>query len=87
MNPSGQVHSGRWLMTRQLAYLPHGLSAHGFIHLVSRHAVYKGQSSSEAQPTATVGDVGRGAKIEDKIYDDLHSTTEIDLKILRTKPI
>ena len=74
MNPSGQVHSGRWLITRQLAYLPHGLSAHGFIHLVSRQAVYKGQSSSEAQPTATVGDVGRGARYQEKIYHELQRT-------------
>ena len=74
MNPSGQVHSGRWLMTRQLAYLPHGLSAHGLIHLVSRQAVYKGQSSSEAQPTATVGDVGRGARYQEKIYHEVQRT-------------
>ena len=64
MNPSGQVHSARWLMTRQMAYLPHGFSsAHGLIHLVSRQAVYSGQSLSVVQPTATVGSVGRGAKI------------------------
>ena len=40
INPSGQVHSARWLITRQMAYLPHGFSsAHGLIHLVSRQAV------------------------------------------------
>ena len=62
MNPSGQVHSGRWLITRHMAYLPHGFSsAHGLIHFVSRQAVYNGQSLSDVQPTATVGDVGKGA--------------------------
>ena len=64
MNPSGQVHSGRWLITRQLAYRPQGFSsAHGLIHRVSRQAVYKGQSSSEVQPATTLGDVGSGARI------------------------
>ena len=64
MNPSGQVHSGRWLITRQLAYRPQGFSsAQGLIHLVSRQAVYKGQSSSEVQPATTLGDVGSGARI------------------------
>ena len=67
MNPSGQVHSGRWLITRQVAYLPHGFSsAQGLMHFVSRQAVYNGQSLSEVQPTATVGDVGKGAGITKK---------------------
>ena len=44
--PSGQVHSGSWFITLQIALGAHGFrSAQGFIHFVFSHALKRGHSS------------------------------------------
>ena len=46
INPSGQVHSGSWFITLQVALGAHGfLSAQGFIHFLFSHALNNGHSS------------------------------------------
>ena len=59
MYPSGQVHSGSWLITLQIAVGAQGFSsAHGLIHCRFRHAVYRGHSSFSRHPTDKMGSVG-----------------------------